>query len=171
MDLHATKTKPFTHISNLGSIGPPRFYWDCRILIIDFSYSANIDMWSLGCIASEIFLGLPLFPGTSEYNQICRIIDIMGMPPTHMCTKGKSVHQFMTQTMGPDHNPIFTIIPMEKYMKVIIQLIARIRENQSSRRKDTSRGKHFQISSTRTLSCVKDYPMQTSRKKCTIDVH
>lgn len=35
-------------------------------------------MWSLGCIAAELFLGLPLFPGSSEYNQMSRIIEILG---------------------------------------------------------------------------------------------
>lgn len=35
-------------------------------------------MWSLGCIAVELFLGLPLFPGTSEYNQITRIVEMVG---------------------------------------------------------------------------------------------
>jgi serine/threonine protein kinase len=42
------------------------------------SYTASIDMWSLGCIAVELFLGLPLFPGTSEYNQITRIVEMLG---------------------------------------------------------------------------------------------
>jgi serine/threonine protein kinase len=42
------------------------------------SYTSSIDMWSLGCIAVELFLGLPLFPGTSEYNQLTRIIDMLG---------------------------------------------------------------------------------------------
>ena len=27
-------------------------------------------MWSLGCVAAELFLGWPLFPGTSEYDQV-----------------------------------------------------------------------------------------------------
>ena len=42
------------------------------------SYTTAIDMWSLGCIAVELFLGLPLFPGTSEYNQITRIVEMLG---------------------------------------------------------------------------------------------
>jgi dual specificity protein kinase YAK1 len=42
------------------------------------TYTASIDMWSLGCIAVELFLGLPLFPGTSEYNQLTRIIEMLG---------------------------------------------------------------------------------------------
>lgn len=41
-------------------------------------YTCSIDMWSLGCIAAELFLGLPLFPGSSEYNQISRIVELLG---------------------------------------------------------------------------------------------
>jgi len=26
----------------------------------------------------EFFLGLPLFPGESEYNQLCRIVEMLG---------------------------------------------------------------------------------------------
>jgi hypothetical protein len=29
-----------------------------------------IDMWSLGCVVAELFLGWPLYPGSSEYDQI-----------------------------------------------------------------------------------------------------
>lgn len=42
------------------------------------AYTSAIDMWSLGCIAVELFLALPLFPGTSEYNQLTRIIALLG---------------------------------------------------------------------------------------------
>lgn len=27
-------------------------------------------MWSLGCVVAELFLGWPLYPGSSEYDQI-----------------------------------------------------------------------------------------------------
>ena len=32
-------------------------------MLLGHAYSMAIDMWSLGCIAAELFLGLPLFPG------------------------------------------------------------------------------------------------------------
>jgi len=32
-----------------------------------------IDMWSAGCIACELFLGLPIFPGVSQHNQLDRV--------------------------------------------------------------------------------------------------
>ena len=39
-----------------------RFYRSPEVLL-GYPYTAAIDMWSLGCVAAEIFLGLPLFPG------------------------------------------------------------------------------------------------------------
>jgi hypothetical protein len=35
-------------------------------------------MWSLGCIVAELFLGLPLFPGASEYDLLKRMMEIIG---------------------------------------------------------------------------------------------
>jgi dual specificity protein kinase YAK1 len=54
-----------------------RFYRSPEVLL-GHEYSCNIDMWSLGCIAAELFLGLPLYPGKDEFNQICRIIEMQG---------------------------------------------------------------------------------------------
>lgn len=54
-----------------------RFYRSPEVLL-GLTYNSAIDMWSLGCIAVELFLGLPLFPGTSEYNQITRIVEMLG---------------------------------------------------------------------------------------------
>ena len=34
----------------------------------------SIDGWSLGCVAAELFLGLPLFPGACELDLLSRII-------------------------------------------------------------------------------------------------
>jgi dual specificity protein kinase YAK1 len=54
-----------------------RFYRSPEVLL-GLDYSSAIDMWSLGCIVMELFLGLPIFPGTSEYNQLSRIVDTLG---------------------------------------------------------------------------------------------
>ncbi|KAF8210574.1 hypothetical protein K438DRAFT_1809926 [Mycena galopus ATCC 62051] len=70
-----------------------RFYRSPEVLL-GMAYTASVDMWSLGCIAVELFLGLPLFPGTSEYNQLTRIIEMLGMPPQSMLNTGKQTGQF-----------------------------------------------------------------------------
>lgn len=54
-----------------------RFYRSPEVLL-GHRYTSAIDMWSLGCIVAEIFLGYPLLPGHSEYNQLFRIIDAFG---------------------------------------------------------------------------------------------
>ena len=45
-------------------------------MLLGCPYDCSLDMWSLGCIAVELFVGLPLFPGTSEHNQITRIVEM-----------------------------------------------------------------------------------------------
>ena len=37
-------------------------------------------MWSVGCILGELLRGKPLFPGSSTFNQIERIMNIIDSP-------------------------------------------------------------------------------------------
>lgn len=57
-----------------------RFYRSPEVLL-GRDYDAKIDMWSLGCVAGELFLGIPLFPGQNEFNMVARIVEMMGSPP------------------------------------------------------------------------------------------
>ena len=43
-------------------------------------YSVAVDMWSVGCILAELLLGKPLFPGQSEFEQIDKIVSVLGTP-------------------------------------------------------------------------------------------
>lgn len=66
-----------------------RFYRSPEV-ILGHPYGTEIDMWSLGCVAAELFFGLPLFPGTSEYDMLLRITQLLGpMPDTFLerCSK------------------------------------------------------------------------------------
>lgn len=55
-------------------------------------------MWSFGCIVAELFLGLPLFPGSSEYNQLFRIVEMLGTPSKDMLSKGRNTGKFFNKT-------------------------------------------------------------------------
>jgi len=66
-----------------------RFYRSPEVLF-GIPYTQKIDMWSLGCVAVEMHTGEPLFGGANQVDQICRIIDVLGMPPLEMiraCTE------------------------------------------------------------------------------------
>ncbi|KAH3671023.1 hypothetical protein OGAPHI_000734 [Ogataea philodendri] len=50
------------------------------VLLGSRSYSTSIDMWSAGCIMAEMYTGKPLFPGSSNEDQLFKIFRIMGTP-------------------------------------------------------------------------------------------
>lgn len=39
-------------------------------MLVGHRYTTAIDMWSLGCVAAELFLGLPLFSGAGDFDML-----------------------------------------------------------------------------------------------------
>jgi hypothetical protein len=37
-------------------------------------------MWSLGCILIELYIGVPIFPGESESEQLSLLMEVIGLP-------------------------------------------------------------------------------------------
>lgn len=71
-----------------------RFYRSPEVLL-GHPYTTAIDMWSFGCIVAELFLGLPLFPGASEYDLIKRMIEILrDQPPDHILRSAKNTSKY-----------------------------------------------------------------------------
>ncbi|EGD95240.1 dual specificity protein kinase [Trichophyton mentagrophytes] len=93
-----------------------RFYRSPEVLL-GLPYSSAIDMWSLGCIVVELFLGLPLFPGSSEYNQIARITEMLGLPPVWMLENGKQAGEFFEKTQDEFGRQSFRLKSMEQYSR------------------------------------------------------
>ncbi|GBC09926.1 hypothetical protein RclHR1_09200011 [Rhizophagus clarus] len=93
-----------------------RFYRSPEVLL-GLPYSSSIDMWSLGCIAVELFLGLPLFPGSSEYNQVSRIVEMLGIPPVYMIANGKTAHEYFDRYTNEHGQKRYRLKSMEQYMK------------------------------------------------------
>ncbi|RHY23912.1 hypothetical protein DYB32_009030 [Aphanomyces invadans] len=56
------------------------WYRSPELLLGATSYDAMIDMWSIGCVFVELYLGRPLFSGKNEVEQIKRIFDVCGTP-------------------------------------------------------------------------------------------
>ncbi|CAN3372118.1 hypothetical protein DIURU_000422 [Diutina rugosa] len=98
-----------------------RFYRSPEV-ILGLHYTEAIDMWSLGCIVGELFLGLPMFPGTSEYNQIWKIVDILGNPPRHMIEVGRNSMNFFTKSgIDSDGKPVYRIKTYDEYLNFLRQ--------------------------------------------------
>lgn len=55
-----------------------RWFRAPELLYGSTQYSLEIDLWSLGCVFAELFTLEPLFPGTSDIDQLGRIMDVLG---------------------------------------------------------------------------------------------
>ena len=57
-----------------------RWYRAPELVLRQQNYSEKVDIFALGCIMGELFLGRPIFPGTSESDQLTRIVTVLGAP-------------------------------------------------------------------------------------------
>ncbi|XP_076362566.1 homeodomain-interacting protein kinase 3-like isoform X4 [Tachypleus tridentatus] len=69
-------------------------YYRAPEIILGLPFSEAIDMWSLGCVMAELFLGWPLYPGSSEYDQIRYISQTQGLPAEHMLNSATKTTRF-----------------------------------------------------------------------------
>jgi dual specificity tyrosine-phosphorylation-regulated kinase 2/3/4 len=77
-----------------------RFYRAPEV-ILGVPYTMAIDVWSLGCVLVELFLGIPLFPGENEIEQLLCIMEIIGLPPSHLLEKAAKRSQFFENNDEP----------------------------------------------------------------------
>ncbi|XP_030621040.1 homeodomain-interacting protein kinase 4-like [Chanos chanos] len=70
-----------------------RFYRSPEI-ILGLPFCEKVDMWSLGCVMAEMFLGWPLYPGESEFDQICNICETQGLPHPHLLNSASKTNLY-----------------------------------------------------------------------------
>lgn len=76
-----------------------RFYRSPEVLV-GLPYDSAIDMWSLGCVAAELFLGLPILPGVHEHDQLGRILEMIGNLPGWMLEQGSKSKKFFKASVS-----------------------------------------------------------------------
>ncbi|CAI2356952.1 unnamed protein product [Caenorhabditis sp. 36 PRJEB53466] len=79
-------------------------YYRAPEIILGLPFNEAIDMWSLGCVIAELFLGWPLYPGSSEYDQIRFIIQTQGVPPSTMLESASKLHRFFKEVKSDSPN-------------------------------------------------------------------
>ncbi|XP_051920125.1 homeodomain-interacting protein kinase 2-like isoform X2 [Hippocampus zosterae] len=61
-------------------------------------FSEAIDMWSLGCVLSFLYLGNYLFLANSNYNMLRSMIEVVGRIPDHLLTASKNTHKYFKRS-------------------------------------------------------------------------
>lgn len=103
--------KAFTYIQS-------RFYRAPEI-ILQIGYDVKIDMWSLGCIIAELIMGKPLFVGRDEIDQFLAIMEILGMPPSHMMEKSAKKENILKSLKKAAHSGKLRT-PASKSLKALL---------------------------------------------------
>jgi dual specificity protein kinase YAK1 len=75
-----------------------RFYRSPEVLV-GIPYDSAIDMWSLGCVAAELFLGLPILPGVHEHDQLGRITEMIAPLPDWMLEGGSKTPKYFLKRL------------------------------------------------------------------------
>ncbi|KAK7105364.1 hypothetical protein V1264_016756 [Littorina saxatilis] len=70
-----------------------RFYRSPEVLL-GIPYDLAIDMWSLGCILVEMHTGEPLFAGSNEFDQMMKIVEVLGVPPRHILDQAQKTRKY-----------------------------------------------------------------------------
>lgn len=65
-----------------------RWYRAPECVLRSHHYSFNSDIFAAGCVMAELYLGHPLFPGSSELDQIDKIFQILGTPKKDQWREG-----------------------------------------------------------------------------------
>ncbi|KAK3940392.1 kinase-like domain-containing protein [Diplogelasinospora grovesii] len=81
------------------------------VLLGSRTYNTSIDIWSAGCIMAEMYSGRPLFPGTTNEDQIIRIFRIMGTPTERTWPGLSQFPEYKTTWQTYLTQPLASILP------------------------------------------------------------
>jgi dual specificity tyrosine-phosphorylation-regulated kinase 1 len=79
-----------------------RFYRSPEVML-GLPYSVAIDIWSLGCILSEMHTGEPLFSGSDQFDQMQKIVQV------RFIDLEESLHPMLRSTGTHQHGGAFLV--------------------------------------------------------------
>jgi len=89
-----------------------RWYRAPEVLLRSLAYNSPIDTWACGCIMAELFTLRPLFPGSSEADQIYKTCSVLGSPTMRSWPEGiKLASQMSFRFPQFVPTPLSSIIP------------------------------------------------------------
>lgn len=76
------------------------FYYRAPEVQVGSPITESADMWSVGCIAAEMFLGETLFCASNDSDLLSHVIEIVGQPPKHVLDSGKLTQYYFRCCKG-----------------------------------------------------------------------
>ncbi|XVE70440.1 hypothetical protein DITRI_Ditri10aG0072900 [Diplodiscus trichospermus] len=82
-----------------------RWFRAPELLYGSTDYGLEVDLWSLGCIFSELLTLEPLFPGISDIDQLGRIISVLGNLTEEVWPRCSKLPDYRTISFAKIENP------------------------------------------------------------------
>jgi len=89
-----------------------RYYRSPEVLVRSEITPAS-DMFSVGCVLAELYIGYPLMAGNNEYEQLRLIMEMLGPLPNNLIASGKSGTRFFNFFLGAD-NQVMAVLKSEE---------------------------------------------------------
>ena len=136
-----------------------RFYRSPEV-IMGLPYGVAIDMWSLGCILAEMHTGEPLFSGSDQFDQMQKIVKLLGMVPSEMLEQSASTvkSQFFEKKTSPTGQEEWRLRQTKKPMSVVSK-------SETSSPTDTSDPKEPVVPSTNPIASLTEVITAGNRQK------
>lgn len=87
-----------------------RWYRAPEMLLKMPNYSHHVDIFALGCIMAELYLGKPIFDGKSELDQLHKIFNVLGEPDSSWKEGLSLINQLGIQTRSRQAKKLNEII-------------------------------------------------------------
>lgn len=104
----------FSYEGEDGGDNRPGFLTSCvgtrwfrapELLYGSVNYGLEVDLWSLGCIFAELLTLDPLFPGTSDIDQLSRIFSVLGNLTEEVWAGCTNLPDYRTISFAKVENP------------------------------------------------------------------
>lgn len=93
----------------------------------DVKYSTNVDIWSAGCIFTELYTGMTLFPGENDIKQLKMIFQVMGYPKLDAIEHySPDVKRYVLEKL--DVNKVPVTLDVHTYHQIDLQILPLIKK-------------------------------------------
>eukprot|EP00759_Apiculatamorpha_spiralis_P008819 PhF_6_TR15674/c0_g1_i2/m.24370/K08829/MAK; male germ cell-associated kinase len=104
-----------------------RWYRSPELLLRATTYNSPVDMWAAGVLMAELYTLRPLFPGTSESDELFKICSVLGAPTVQQWPEGlRLAAQLGVRLPQMVPTPLSVLIPnaSPEALQVILALLA-----------------------------------------------
>ncbi|KAA8547953.1 hypothetical protein F0562_004382 [Nyssa sinensis] len=127
------------------------WYRPPELLLGSTNYGTSVDLWSVGCVFAEMFIGKPILKGRTEVEQLHKIFKLCGSPPDEYWKRSKLPLATMFKPQHPYESSLRQ--RCKEFPKSAVNLIETFLSIEPYRRGTTSSALDSEYFTTKPYAC------------------